>query len=241
MPVITGITGTIMFGWLRQWTKLLKYHLKTCCFRFQSVGMRSSVPGMEMIICVFRQGRNDTGITMLCFILRRKDRRMEHNSSKTYNIGLLMGVFDLFHVGHLRLIRRAKEECSYLRVGVLSDELVLKFKNKLPVIPLSERIEILSAIREVDEVVAITDDPSRLLEWDRRPFDCFFSGDDYSGNSYWEWERIRYHLLSLYQRTKHYKDQRNNRQLNKYNNNSPSPAIESKIWTVILYSNSWES
>ena len=114
---------------------------------------------------------------------------MSIDEEKEYNTGLLMGVFDLFHVGHLRLIRRAKEQCSYLRVGVLSDELVMKFKNKLPVIPLSERMEILAAIREVDEVVAITDDPSRLLEWDRRPFDCFFSGDDYSGNPYWEWER----------------------------------------------------
>ena len=111
------------------------------------------------------------------------------NNAKMYGTGLLMGVFDLFHVGHLRLIRRAKEQCSYLRVGVLSDELVVKFKNKSPVIPLSERMEILAAIREVDEVVAITDDPSRLLEWDRRPFDCFFSGDDYRGNPYWEWER----------------------------------------------------
>ncbi len=114
---------------------------------------------------------------------------MEQNKSKPYNTGLLMGVFDLFHVGHLRLIQRAKEQCSYLRVGVLSDELVMKFKNKSPVIPLSERMEILAAIREVDEVVAISDDPSRLLEWDRRPFDCFFSGDDYRGNPYWEWER----------------------------------------------------
>ena len=111
------------------------------------------------------------------------------NNVKRYGTGLLMGVFDLFHVGHLRLIRRAKEQCSYLRVGVLSDELVVKFKNKSPVIPLSERMEILAAIREVDEVVAIKDDPSRLLEWDRRPFDCFFSGDDYSGNPYWDWER----------------------------------------------------
>ena len=72
---------------------------------------------------------------------------------------------------------------------VLSDELVIQFKNKAPVIPLSERMEILAAIRDVDEVVAITDSPSRILEWDRRPFDCFFSGDDYRGNSYWEWER----------------------------------------------------
>ena len=111
------------------------------------------------------------------------------NEEKKYGIGLLMGVFDLFHIGHLRLIRRAKEQCTYLRVGILSDELVMKFKQKRPVISLSERMEIVAAIREVDEVIAVTDDPSRLLEWDRRPFDCFFSGDDYTGNPYWEWER----------------------------------------------------
>ena len=109
--------------------------------------------------------------------------------SKKYHIGLLMGVFDLFHVGHLRLIRRAKEQCDFLRVAVLSDKLVKKFKDKYPVIPLDQRMEILAAIRDVDEVVPIEDDPSRLLEWHRRPFDCFFSGDDYSGNEYWQWER----------------------------------------------------
>ena len=114
---------------------------------------------------------------------------MGTEDGKKYNVGLLMGVFDLFHVGHLRLIQRASACCRYLRVGVLSDDLVEKYKNKRPVIPLDERMEILSAIRGVDEVVPITDDPSRLLEYDRRPFDCFFSGDDYSGNTYWEWER----------------------------------------------------
>ena len=114
---------------------------------------------------------------------------METEDGKKYNVGLLMGVFDLFHVGHLRLIQRASACCRYLRVGVLSDDLVEKYKNKRPVIPLDERMEILSAIRGVDEVVPITDDPSRLLEYDRRPFDCFFSGDDYNGNAYWEWER----------------------------------------------------
>ena len=111
------------------------------------------------------------------------------STDKKYRIGLLMGVFDLFHVGHLRLIQRAGAQCDYLRVGVLSDELVRKFKNALPVIPLAERMEILAAIRGVDEVVAIDDDPSRILEWHRRPFDCFFSGDDYAGNPYWSWEK----------------------------------------------------
>lgn len=108
---------------------------------------------------------------------------------KQYNVGLLMGVFDMFHVGHLNLIRRAKEQCRYLRVGVLSDDLVKKFKDKYPVIPLDERMEILEAVRYVDEVVEINDDPSRIIEWNRRPFDCFFSGDDYRGDPYWEWER----------------------------------------------------
>ena len=114
---------------------------------------------------------------------------MGTEDGKKYNVGLLMGVFDLFHVGHLRLIQRASACCRYLRVGVLSDDLVEKYKNRRPVIPLDERMEILSAIRGVDEVVPITDNPSRLLEYDRRPFDCFFSGDYYSGNAYWEWER----------------------------------------------------
>ena len=110
-------------------------------------------------------------------------------SDKEYGVGLLMGVFDLFHVGHLRLIQRAGACCRFLRIGVLSDDLVEKYKNKRPVIPLDERMEILAAIRGVDEVVPVTDNPSRLLEGNRRPFDCFFSGDDYRGNPYWEWER----------------------------------------------------
>ena len=106
-----------------------------------------------------------------------------------------MGVFDLFHIGHLRLIERAKAECDFLRVGLLSDELVMHFKQHAPVIPLEERMQIVEAIRYVDEVVAIDDTPSRIEEWHRRPFDCFFSGDDYEGNAYWEWERTELRKL----------------------------------------------
>ena len=108
---------------------------------------------------------------------------------KKYKTGLLMGVFDMYHIGHLNLIKRAKEQCEFLRIAVLSDALVYKFKQKYPVIPQDERMEILRSVRYVDEVVPIDDDPSRLLEWDRRPCDCFFSGDDYAGNEYWEWEK----------------------------------------------------
>ena len=103
--------------------------------------------------------------------------------------GLLMGVFDLFHVGHLKLILNAKEHCDYLRVAILSDALVRQFKGHDPVIPQEERKTILEHIREVDEVVIISDTPSRLTEYERRPFDLFFSGDDYRDNEYWKWEK----------------------------------------------------
>ena len=128
-------------------------------------------------------------------VLADSRRVKMYHGDREYNVGLLMGVFDMFHIGHLRLIRRAKEHCNYLRVAVLSDELVMKFKHHAPVIPLAERMEVLAAVREVDEVVAVRDDPSRLLEYSRRPFDCFFSGDDYAGNEYWEWEKAELRKL----------------------------------------------
>lgn len=113
---------------------------------------------------------------------------MEEKEQK-YKTGLLMGVFDLFHIGHLNLIKRAAERCEYLRVAVLSDELAKEYKGQYPVIPEQERAELLRAVRYVDEVVIIEDTPSRLAEYDRRPFECFFSGDDYEGNDYWKWEK----------------------------------------------------
>ena len=137
---------------------------------------------------VKRYGTTSTNRTAMD---KRRQKRLEEKprTSEPYEIGLLMGVFDLFHVGHLRLIERAKQRCRFLRVAVLADDLVYQFKRITPTIPLEQRMEIIAAIDGVDEVVAIEDTPSRLVEWERRPFDCFFSGDDYAGNEYWEQER----------------------------------------------------
>ena len=111
--------------------------------------------------------------------------------SKNYKVGLLMGVFDLFHIGHLKLIQRAKAQCQFLRIAVLADSLVYEFKHIYPTIPQDERMEILCALRDVDEVVLLETkkEVSRLHEWHKRPFDCFFSGDDYADNTYWAWEK----------------------------------------------------
>lgn len=103
---------------------------------------------------------------------------------KLYNRGYTTGVFDLFHVGHLNILRRAKEQCRYLVVGVSTDELVQSYKYRAPVIPFVERVEILRAIRYVDEVI-----PQYSLDKrdavSRVQFDVLFVGDDWKGTPQW--------------------------------------------------------
>lgn len=103
---------------------------------------------------------------------------------KKYTIGYTTGVFDLFHVGHLNLLERAKEQCEHLIVGVSTDELVLSYKNKKPVIPFNERIKIVEAIKFVDEVIPqLTRD--KMEAYDLIKFKAMFVGDDWKGTDKW--------------------------------------------------------
>lgn len=104
-------------------------------------------------------------------------------------IGYTTGVYDMFHIGHLNILRRAKEMCDYLIVGVSTDELVQKEKNKTPVIPYDERKEIIKAIRFVDEVVPQVD-KNKMGAWERFHFDKMFVGSDWKGSPQWnEYEK----------------------------------------------------
>lgn len=108
---------------------------------------------------------------------------------KKYKIGYTTGVFDMFHIGHLNILKRAKEQCDYLVVGVSTDELVQQYKNKTPVIPYNERAEIVRAVRYVDEVVAQTT-MDKLEAWKTIKFDVIFHGNDWQGTDmYNELER----------------------------------------------------
>ncbi len=107
--------------------------------------------------------------------------RKGSKSMKKYKIGYTTGVFDMFHIGHLNILRQAKEQCDYLIVGVSTDELVLKSKNKLPIIPFDERMEIVSAIKYVDKVVPQVN-KNKMEAYEKYKFDVMFVGDDWKGS-----------------------------------------------------------
>lgn len=97
-------------------------------------------------------------------------------------IGYTTGVFDMFHIGHLNILKRAKEKCDFLIVGVSTDEVVQKYKNKTPVIPFAERMEIVSSIKYVDQVVA-QETMDKMDAWKKLHFNVLFHGDDWKGSN----------------------------------------------------------
>ena len=116
-----------------------------------------------------------------------------NNSSaepKKYHVGYISGVFDLFHIGHLNMFKRAKEQCDYLIVGVVTDESVLRDKKTMPYIPFEERIEIVRSCKYVDEAVEIpTEDGSSDEAYRRYQFDVQFAGSDYADSIWWQAKR----------------------------------------------------
>lgn len=104
---------------------------------------------------------------------------------KKYKIGYTTGVFDMFHIGHLNILRRAKEQCEHLIVGVSTDELVREYKNKIPIIPFEERKEIVEAIKYVDQVVP-QENRNKIEAYKKYKFDAMFVGNDWKGKPLFE-------------------------------------------------------
>ncbi len=98
-------------------------------------------------------------------------------------IGYTTGVYDLFHIGHLNLLKNAKKHCDKLIVGVTSDE-AAQYKNKKPFISQEERMEIVSSIKYVDEVV-LQDDLDKIKAWHKYHYDVLFVGSDWQGTDKW--------------------------------------------------------
>jgi glycerol-3-phosphate cytidylyltransferase len=103
-------------------------------------------------------------------------------SEKKYKVGYTTGVFDMFHIGHLNILRRAKEQCEYLIVGVSTDDVVESYKHKTPVIKFEERFAIVEAIKYVDKVVPQTS-MNKLEAYHELKFDALFHGTDWKGSA----------------------------------------------------------
>lgn len=100
-------------------------------------------------------------------------------------VGFAPGVYDLFHIGHLNILRRARLHCDRLIAGVASDDLVVRLKGRSPVVPLAERLEIVSNLRCVD-VAVVESEEDKLATWRRIGFHVIFKGDDWRGTPKWQ-------------------------------------------------------
>jgi glycerol-3-phosphate cytidylyltransferase len=95
-------------------------------------------------------------------------------------VGYAPGVWDMFHIGHLNILRRARAHCDWLIVGVVTDDSVLRVKGRWPVVPLADRMAVLAALSLVQEVV-VDDSRDKVEMWHRLHFDVVFKGDDWKG------------------------------------------------------------
>ena len=108
---------------------------------------------------------------------------------KKYKVGYTTGVYDMFHIGHLNILKRAKEQCEYLIVGVTTDELCMKRKGKYPIICEKDRREIVQSVKYVDKVVPQTD-MDKIKPVIEYGVDAVFVGSDWKGTPSWnEYEK----------------------------------------------------
>ncbi|MGI5445596.1 adenylyltransferase/cytidyltransferase family protein [Streptomyces sp. CA-243310] len=102
------------------------------------------------------------------------------SARRPYRVGYAPGAYDLFHIGHLNILRHARSQCDYLVAGVVSDEMAELAKGRRPMIPLVERLEIVRSVKYVDAAFVETV-PDKVETWKQVRFDVIFKGDDWRG------------------------------------------------------------
>lgn len=152
------------------------YYVIICCAGYQEIGRQLEEMGVRdyQYYCPVPVER------AVCYTLCDGKLVPVPEDGEPYETGYVPGVFDLFHVGHLNLLRNAKRRCNYLIVGVLTDGLVEHFKRRRPVVPFAQRAAVVEAIGYVDRVVPVDFSNTRKIDaWNRYHYGCHFSGNDH--------------------------------------------------------------
>lgn len=152
-----------------------------CIKQFQSVMEQLEDMGVEDY-SIFDPGKSYA----IPKVPLQEGREPVSEGNKPYRVGYVAGVFDLFHIGHLNILRRAKEHCDYLIVGVVSDRQVRESKKVEPFVSFEERLDMVRSCRYVDEAHEIPfEHPDTDMAWKLYHFDAQFSGSDYEHDPVW--------------------------------------------------------
>lgn len=118
----------------------------------------------------------------------------EKRDREKYKTGYCPGAFDMFHIGHLNLLRNSKSRCEYLIAGVVTDEVYMSYKLRPPVIPFEERLEIVAQCKYVDRAIGVTFEmQDKWRAWEELHYDCHFAGSDHAG----EWPELEKRLAEV--------------------------------------------
>ena len=155
-----------------------EYKVIICVKQFESIMEQLEDMGIEDY-SVFDPGK--------CYAIPRLPiEESPESTKKPYRVGYVAGVFDLFHIGHLNILRRAKEHCDYLIVGVVSDRQVREYKKVEPFVPFNERLDMVRSCKYVNEAHEIPfEHPDTDMAWKLYRFDVQFSGSDYENDPVW--------------------------------------------------------
>lgn len=176
-----NLDGVPIMSPMRLLEDVSSYKVMVCVKKFAPILEQLETMGIADV-SVYEKGKEYSHVVKRVADSQNSDK----DKTKKYHTGYVAGAFDMFHIGHVNLLRKAKEMCDFLIVGVLPDEGIYRLKQKYPIIPCEDRVEVLRSCKYADRVEVLPVDQMGIPEaYELFHFDVQFSGDDHANNESW--------------------------------------------------------